>query len=361
MIRCRFARLERFSSRFAGDAKWSAAANGNPAAITDLTDAQGTGMLRPGGVAMVFIPQTFRPRFPAVFVCLLLMASPAVTREAGPPAPGWKAKILASRASKDKEFKQSSSSPMAAVQRLTATPANPLYLTLGADGVQSSRKPGGQDRLRIVSDSGTWIAEPLTKTDPPEWKGRALLTRQPIKERIPLKLGRFTIMLNPGPEELVATIYDPRRPELLAFHSLLYFDPDPAFAVTARVEVFPEAKPVKMLTSRNLEKTMYRYGQLHFTLQGRQLALTVFKPALQGPDAGYFFIPFKDLTNGTLTYTNGRFIECPAPATAEMLLDFNLAFNPLCNYSPGFNCPLPPAGNHLPVAIRAGEKVYPSH
>lgn len=45
--------------------------------------------------------------------------------------------------------------------------------------------------------------------------------------------------------------------------------------------------------------------------------------------------------------------------TGPMVLDFNLATNPYCAYNTGFACPLPPRQNRLPLAIRAGEKIYP--
>ncbi len=44
---------------------------------------------------------------------------------------------------------------------------------------------------------------------------------------------------------------------------------------------------------------------------------------------------------------------------SEFVLDFNRCYNPLCNYSPAYNCPLPPLENFLDVAIPAGEKAYP--
>jgi uncharacterized protein (DUF1684 family) len=47
-------------------------------------------------------------------------------------------------------------------------------------------------------------------------------------------------------------------------------------------------------------------------------------------------------------------------ADAAYVLDFNLATNPLCNYSPHYNCPIPLRENMLPVAIRAGEMTYPA-
>ena len=38
----------------------------------------------------------------------------------------------------------------------------------------------------------------------------------------------------------------------------------------------------------------------------------------------------------------------------QVLLDFNRAYNPLCAYSAGYSCPVPPAENRLSVAVPAG-------
>jgi uncharacterized protein (DUF1684 family) len=48
-------------------------------------------------------------------------------------------------------------------------------------------------------------------------------------------------------------------------------------------------------------------------------------------------------------------------AGARYPIDFNDAGNPSCNYSPFYNCPIPPPENTLTVPIRAGEMTYPSH
>ena len=37
----------------------------------------------------------------------------------------------------------------------------------------------------------------------------------------------------------------------------------------ARLEKFPEKREVKIITTRKLEKTFYRYARVHFRLQGR--------------------------------------------------------------------------------------------
>lgn len=39
-------------------------------------------------------------------------------------------------------------------------------------------------------------------------------------------------------------------------------------------------------------------------------------------------------------------------------LDFNKAYNPYCAYTTGYNCPVPPRENDLPIGIKAGEKNY---
>jgi uncharacterized protein (DUF1684 family) len=44
-----------------------------------------------------------------------------------------------------------------------------------------------------------------------------------------------------------------------------------------------------------------------------------------------------------------------------VVLDFNLAKNWPCAYTPHATCPLPPFENHLKVRIDAGEKRYTPH
>jgi hypothetical protein len=39
----------------------------------------------------------------------------------------------------------------------------------------------------------------------------------------------------------------------------------------------------------------------------------------------------------------------------DVIVDFNLAYNPSCALSPFYNCPIPPVENRLTVPIRAGE------
>jgi uncharacterized protein (DUF1684 family) len=74
----------------------------------------------------------------------------------------------------------------------------------------------------------------------------------------------------------------------------------------------------------------------------------------------HLFIPFTDGTTYTETYGGGRYIDLSVNdiKNGKIELDFNKCYNPYCAYAGGFNCPIPPVENRLPVAIKAGEKLY---
>ena len=75
----------------------------------------------------------------------------------------------------------------------------------------------------------------------------------------------------------------------------------------------------------------------------------------------YLFLPFKDNTNDETTYGGGRYLDLRQGDIGGdniMTVDFNKAYNPWCAYSDGYNCPIPPATNHLDLAVNAGEKNF---
>jgi uncharacterized protein (DUF1684 family) len=118
-----------------------------------------------------------------------------------------------------------------------------------------------------------------------------------------------------------------------------------------------------MLTSRQSVQQYYRYGKISFVMNGRSYQLTVYqsKDLMQRAEyKNYLFIPFTDATNGTDTYEGGRYIDLSIPDIKDMkvIVDFNKAYNPYCCYTRGYDCPIPPKENALPVAINAGEMKY---
>ena len=61
-----------------------------------------------------------------------------------------------------------------------------------------------------------------------------------------------------------------------------------------------------------------------------------------------------NLFPGQETYGAGRFLNVPRPVDSIIVLDFNRAYNPPCAFNPFTLCPVPPAENHLAIAITAG-------
>jgi uncharacterized protein len=147
------------------------------------------------------------------------------------------------------------------------------------------------------------------------------------------------------------------------FSGLHYFPPDPAFRVTAEVVPFARPEVVRTATSTGEVRPQLRYAELRFRLGGRELRLTGFTDPHQH-HTHELFVPFRDATSGWETYGAGRYLEVELehrasgvhPHTAT--IDFNLACNPYCAYSPDYSCPIPPAENRLPVAITAGERAF---
>jgi uncharacterized protein len=60
---------------------------------------------------------------------------------------------------------------------------------------------------------------------------------------------------------------------------------------------------------------------------------------------------------GHETHGGGRFLVRGAVEPDDSVeIDFNLAYNPPCVFSPFATCPLPPERNQLSLRIKAGEK-----
>jgi len=93
-------------------------------------------------------------------------------------------------------------------------------------------------------------------------------------------------------------------------------------------------------------------GVVEFTLRGVTMRLEPVE------NEGQLFFVFKDRTAGKTTYGAGRMMYAPLPVNGVAEIDFNVAKNPPCSFTPFATCPLPPKQNILPIAIEAGEKVF---
>lgn len=182
-----------------------------------------------------------------------------------------------------------------------------------------------------------------------------------IAEPVSVSLGRLRLRVapqpvgdGPGGRVLVA---DPQAPRLAAHAGLPWFPVDATRIVAARFAPDPSLPPVRLATTRGLDKGFVRAGVLRFSLDGRDLELTAYRGEGQN-DTAPMLVPFTDTTTGEQTYPVGRYLEVHA-RSGVAAVDFNRATNPWCAYSPHYNCPVPDPANALPIAIEAGELPYP--
>jgi hypothetical protein len=144
----------------------------------------------------------------------------------------------------------------------------------------------------------------------------------------------------------------PLTPEQRAqFNGLRYYDPNPDLDLTVTLEMLDDDAPVPIQTTTGDLRHYRRFGRFSFTVDGQPAALTIYEA-----DYG-FFLPFVDAGAGTETYPAGRYLEPEYLGGSQFHVDFNLAYNPFCAYSPVWSCPITPAENRLSVYIRAGEKL----
>lgn len=143
------------------------------------------------------------------------------------------------------------------------------------------------------------------------------------------------------------------------FDGLEYYPPEPDYRVRATVERHETPEPLELETTDGPPVRYLRPYTLSFEVDGRQCSLCAYRQ--ETDDDGGLFVPFRDATSGAETYDLGRYMDLRperTPGDGEAVpLDFNLAYAPFCAFSDAFACPLPPAENHLDVAIRAGERV----
>jgi uncharacterized protein (DUF1684 family) len=97
------------------------------------------------------------------------------------------------------------------------------------------------------------------------------------------------------------------------------------------------------------------YGTFEFEKDGRNHRLLGLGDARS---KSLWFI-FADRTSGRGTYGAGRFLYSDGmPADGQLVVDFNMAYNPPCAFNEYSTCPLPPQANRLDVHVTAGEKDY---
>ena len=142
-------------------------------------------------------------------------------------------------------------------------------------------------------------------------------------------------------------------PALAAFKGVESFPIREDFRVEARFEPYDPPKPIPIANIVGIVEDQPSPGAVVFTHGGKTWRLD----ALEGSD-GELFLLFADATSGEETYGAGRFLDTKKPSNGKVVVDFNLAYNPPCVFTPYATCPLPPRQNRLAMRVEAGEKNY---
>ncbi|WP_139959544.1 DUF1684 domain-containing protein [Flavicella sediminum] len=151
------------------------------------------------------------------------------------------------------------------------------------------------------------------------------------------------------------------KKDLSDFKALPFFKIDKKYKILASLQLTPEA-PMFPLTTSTKRKPLYRqYAIARFIIDGAGYQLSIYRSqdSKMNPEyQDYLFLPFKDLTNGESSYGAGRYIDVFISdiVNNQIIIDFNKAYNPYCAYNYKYSCPIPPAENHLDIAIEAGVK-----
>jgi len=132
---------------------------------------------------------------------------------------------------------------------------------------------------------------------------------------------------------------------------LRYFPANPSLVFVAELRRVGGVEPVEIQATGGDVRRARRLGYFRFQIDGTDCSLAAYE---MEESRGEIFVPFRDATNGTLTYEAGRYLDVVAEGD-RFRLDFNYAYNPYCAYNAAYSCPRVPGENVLSVGIRAGE------
>lgn len=284
----------------------------------------------------------------------------------------WRKAVEAHRERRIASLRNDPFSPLALVHREYLD--GRTLLTVGSEASADVRLAGAgiagrHARLQVTSGKPRVYAEGavamVRSASGPAQAPLQFTTQSQTLELAPgtgLRVGRYNLLYRAeAPVRGAAVeVYDTAEPALREFRGLEFFEMDARYRVQA--EMVPRAEPpqVQLVDSAGQPRPYYIYGDLRFTLDGAPLTMEVYSTTLDRAaiERGGFMLIFADATSGKESYYAGRYLDIEGKLSGTVTVDFNLARNPPCAFSPVYTCPLPRAQNRLPVPIRAGEKTF---
>lgn len=143
------------------------------------------------------------------------------------------------------------------------------------------------------------------------------------------------------------------------FEPLKYYDIDPSFVFKSKLYQYLVKDTLKVYGTKGEERKAVRFGYVMFNYDKKDYKINVYKGSTKTGQE-YYSIWFTDKTTGDETYGVGRYLDFELNPNPDFIytIDFNLAYNPYCAYSPEYSCAIPLKEDHIELAIKAGEKKF---
>ena len=143
------------------------------------------------------------------------------------------------------------------------------------------------------------------------------------------------------------------------FEPLKYYEPDPNFVFKSELYGYNKKDTIVIFGTKGEERKVVRYGYVKLNYKDDELRVNVYEGTSNSGEK-YFSIWFTDKTTGEETYGVGRYIDFELNPDKDFIytIDFNLAYNPYCAYSPDYSCAIPTKEDYIALAIEAGEKNF---
>lgn len=158
-------------------------------------------------------------------------------------------------------------------------------------------------------------------------------------------------------EKIGIRLRDFQSKNLTQFKGISYFPTDSSWKIKAQFIKPAFKQHIIIKNALGQENPTELAGKIRFEYKGNFYTLDAIS------EGEYLLVVMGDNTSGISTYAAGRFlyIRKTDAEKDDFHIDFNMAYNPPCVFTPFATCPIPPPQNMLPFEVTAGEKMYEHH
>ena len=261
--------------------------------------------------------------------------------------------IETDRADTEESLQKGATSYFAAIRRVDFAGAATLVVGRAPDCavvVDDPEMPERALRVTVVGDSfHVEVLDPLAIVTAGEKQIRDVVVPPSA-----LHLGRWTVRLSHQRFPAII-VFDPKSPRFAEYKATPHFPTDLSYRFVAPLTRNAKADTVIILSTRGNERRALRVGWFDLKVGGKSCKLEAHRLLEPGVDEKSVSLFFRDATTGKESYGVGRYVDPEPLPDGLWLIDFNMAYNPACAYSPHYNCPIPSKANTLKIAIRAGD------